>query len=525
MENPYDAMRNTEPISEDDAVMKKESASSGPEDRRENSRRSFLTESVRLVAGVAAAELLPGRVAAQQNTANAATLERLTNAKERPILLKDGIVFSMDRQVGDFQKADVLIQGKKILAVGPNLSAPAPAVVVNAMGMIVMPGFVDTHHHQFETPLRSILSDGLLGTAGDAVSSYQKTIIGTFTPAYLPEDARLGELVASLSQINAGVTTTVDTSQVSLTPEHTDACIAGLKESGRRVLFAYSAGPGGKSQYPQDIVRLRKQYFSSDDQLLTLALGDATNADQWKLARSVGAPIVSHIVDMSTLEPMAKAGLMGPDNEYIHCTRGNNETLWKAIADTDGKVSIAPAIEMQMRHGMPPLQVALDHGIRPSLSVDVECNMTADMFSIMRAAYTLQRALVNQRALTGEQNLPPLVTCRDVIEFATIAGATVAHLDSKIGTLTPGKEADIIMLATERINTFPLNNVPGTVVTLMDTSNVENVFVAGKVVKWQGKLVGVDLHRLRLQIEKSRDGLLARTSQSPNLFGTCCAAG
>ena len=178
-----------------------------------------------------------------------------------------------------------------------------------------------------------------------------------------------------------------------------------------------------------------------------------------------------------------------------------------------------------MRHGMPPLQVALDHGIRPSLSVDVECNMTADMFSIMRAAYTLQRALVNQRALTGEQNLPPLVTCRDVIEFATIAGATVAHLDSKIGTLTPGKEADIIMLATERINTFPLNNVPGTVVTLMDTSNVENVFVAGKVVKWQGKLVGVDLHRLRLQIEKSRDGLLARTSQSPNLFGTCCAAG
>ena len=101
----------------------------------------------------------------------------------------------------------------------------------------------------------------------------------------------------------------------------------------------------------------------------------------------------------------------------------------------------------------------------------------------------------------------------------------MTHLDSKIGTLTPGKEADIIMLATERINTFPLNNVPGTVVTLMDTSNVETVFVAGKVVKWQGKLVGVDLHRLRLQIEKSRDALLARTSQSPNLFGTCCALG
>jgi 5-methylthioadenosine/S-adenosylhomocysteine deaminase len=488
-----------------------------------DSRRSFLQRGATLVAAAAAAQFVPGRATAQQKTANAANLEGLINAKQRPILLKDGIVLSMDRRLGDFPKADVLIQGKKISAVGPNLSAPAQALVVNAAGMIVMPGFVDTHHHQFETPLRSILADGLLGAAGDTVSSYQKTIIGTFTPVYLPEDARLGELVASLSQLNAGVTTTVDTSQVSLTPEHTDACIAGLKESGRRVLFAYSAGQGGKARYPQDIVRLRKQYFSSDDQLLTLALGDATNADHWKLARSVGAPIVSHIVDMSALEPMLKAGLMGPDNEYIHCTRSGNEALWKAIADTGGKVSIAPAIEMQMRHGMPPLQAALDHGIRPSLSVDVECNMTADMFSIMRAAYTLQRALVNQRALSGEEKLPPLLTCRDVIEFATISGAAVAHLDSKIGSLTPGKEADLIMLATDRINTFPLNNAPGTVVTLMDTSNVENVFVAGKVVKWQGKLVGVDLHRLRVQIENSRDGLLARSGQTPNLFGTCCA--
>ena len=494
-----------------------------PFDPKDGSRRAFLQRGATLAAVAATAQLVPGSIAAQQKNANAATLETLTNAKQRPILLKDGIVLSMDRRVGDFPKADVLIQGKKISAVGPNLSAPAQAIVVNAAGMILMPGFVDTHHHQFETPLRSILADGLLGAAGDTVSSYQKTIIGTFTPVYLPGDARLGELVASLSQLNAGVTTTVDTSQVSLTPEHTDACIAGLKESGRRVLFAYSAGQGGRAQYPQDIVRLRKQYFSSDDQLLTLALGDATNADHWKLARSVGAPIVSHIVDLSALEPMAKAGLMGPDNEYIHCTRSGNEAIWKTIADTGGKVSIAPAIEMQMRHGMPPLQAALDHGIRPSLSVDVECNMTADMFSIMRAAYTLQRALVNQRALSGEEKLPPLLTCRDVIEFATVSGATVAHLDSKIGTLTPGKEADVIMLATERINTFPLNNAPGTVVTLMDTSNVENVFVAGKVVKWQGKLVGVDLHRLRVQIENSRDGLLARSGQSPNLFGTCCA--
>src|SRR5579864_2812706 len=487
------------------------------------SRRGFLRSSAGLVAGVAAAQWLPGRADAQQSAASAVTPESLRNANGRAILLKDGIVLSMDSQVGDFEKADVLIQGKKIVSVGLNLPAPAHALIVNAAGMIVMPGFIDTHHHQFETPLRSILSDGLLGTAGDNAKTYQGMILGTFAPAYLPEDARLGELVASLSQMSAGVTMTVDTSQVSLTPEHTDACIAGLRESGRRALFAYSTGPGTKSQYPQDIVRLRKQYFSSDDQLLTLALGDETDADRWKLARSVGAPIVSHIVNMSTLEPLAKAGLMGPDNEYIHCTRAGNETLWKTIADTGGKVSIAPAIEMQMRHGMPPLQAALDHGIRPSLSVDVECNMTADMFSIMRTAFTLQRALVNERALVGAKNLPELLTSRETIELATIEGARVAHLDQRIGTLTPGKEADIIMLATDRINVFPMNNVPGTVVTLLDTSNVENVFIAGKVMKWQGKLVGVDLNRIRRAIETARDGVLARAKVPRNLFDSCCA--
>src|SRR5262249_50948707 len=138
--------------------------------------------------------------------------------------------------------------------------------------------------------------------------------------------------------------------------------------------------------------------------------------------------------------------------------------------------------------------------------------------------FTLQRALVNERSLAGEQNLPPLLTCRQVIEMATIGGAKAAHLDSKIGTLSPGKEADIIMLAADRINVFPLNNVPGTVVTMMDTSNVETVLVAGRVVKWQGRLVGVDLNRLRRLIEKSRDGVLARAGHPADLFGTCCAA-
>jgi cytosine/adenosine deaminase-related metal-dependent hydrolase len=476
------------------------------------SRRGF----VKATAGLAAAG-----VAAAQGTRMPDRLLRSQNDPNRRILLQGGIVLSMDPKVGDFEKADVLIQGTKIAAVGPDLSASArSAVVVNATDRIVMPGFIDTHHHQYETLLRSILADGLLGFGSNtgAGKTYVSVIQGIFTPLYLPEDAYISELVASLNQINAGVTTTVDTSQVSLSPAHTDACIAGLKESGRRALFAYSAGMGPASQYPQDITRLRKQYFSSNDQLLTLALHGGVDATQWTLARSVGAPVVCHYIS-GGLD--AVKGLTGPDNEYIHCTQ-IDAAAWKEIADTGGKVSIAPAIEMQMRHGMPPFQTALDHGIRPSLSVDVECNMTADMFSIMRTTFTLQRALANERALAGDKNAPSLLTSRDTLELATVEGARTAHLESTAGTLTPGKEADIILLATDRINVFPLNNAPGAVVTLMDTSNVDAVFVAGKVLKWQGSLVGVDLNRIRRTIDKARDGLLARAKYPRNLFESCC---
>jgi cytosine/adenosine deaminase-related metal-dependent hydrolase len=486
------------------------------------SRRGLLAAGAGL-AGGAAAQLLAGEALAAGATA---TLDRLKRAERDPahrILLKSGIVLSLDPKIGDFDNGDVLIEGKKIMAVGRNLDAAA--LVVDARGMIVMPGFVDTHHHQYETILRGILADGVLGTPNDGKKTYQGVIQGVFTPVYEPDDAYISELVASLSQLNAGVTTTVDTSQVSHTPAHSDACIAGLRESGRRAVYTYSPGLGPASQYPKDLLRLKSQYFSSADQLLTLELNAAPNADNWALARQAGVPIICHIVgDRSgNFEKVGQAGLMGPDNEYIHCTQ-LTETHWKRIADTGGKVSIAPAIEMQMRHGMPPFQTALDHGIQPSLSVDVECNMTAEMFSIMRSAFTLQRALVNERSLSEEQNLPPLVTCREVIEMATIGGARAAHLDGKIGTLSPGKEADMIMLAADRINVFPLNNVPGTVVTMMDTSNVETVFVAGRVVKWQGRLVGVDLNRLRRLIEKSRDGVLTRAGHPADLFGTCCAA-
>jgi cytosine/adenosine deaminase-related metal-dependent hydrolase len=280
-------------------------------------------------------------------------------------------------------------------------------------------------------------------------------------------------------------------------------------------------GTGPEARYPQDIVRLRQTYFSSEDQLLTLALGASLDPKIFAYAREVGVRTVSHGVSNNTeatLLELARAGLLRPGDQYIHCTHLSDQA-WRALKDSGAQISIAPAIEMAMGHGLPPIQDALDHGIKPSLSSDVDATMAQDPFTLMRAAFTLQRLMLLQRARKGEQNLPPLLTCRDVLEFTTVAGARCASLEGKVGTLTPGKQADIVLLAADAINVWPLNNAPGAVVNVMNPGNVDTVFIAGKVKKWRGRLVGVDLARARRLAEEARDAVLARAGFRLDLLG------
>ncbi|WP_437600742.1 amidohydrolase family protein [Sorangium sp. So ce590] len=486
------------------------------------SRRQFLAVGASAL-GAAATFSAP---ASARGPAEHDDLPRHTGTGHRRYLLKGGAVLSMDPNVGDFARGDVLVQGSKIIAVGPNLHAPG-ATIIDARGMIVMPGFVDTHHHQYQTALRSFLSDGLLADDGlpHGEKNYLDYIHSTITPVFRPADAFIAVLASSLSQLDAGVTTVVDTSQVGHTPEHTDAVIEALQESGRRALFVYSPGAGPGNIFPNDLARLQSGYFSSSDQLLTLAMGgelfDPAFRDYWAIGRQNGLPIVTHLVgglgQQTLIEQLDSEGLLGPDLEFIHAS-GISAGSWQAIADAGVNVSVAAPIEMTMRHGMPPIQAALDLGVQPSLSTDVECTMTADFFTQMRTVFTLQRALINERALAGETGLPELLTCRDVIRFATIEGARVAQLSHKIGTLTPGKEADIILLRADAINVAPLNNVPGAVVTLMDRSNVDTVIVAGRIRKWRGHLVDVHMHHLRAALEASRDYIFDAAGVERELF-------
>ena len=514
------------------------------------SRRNFLKGA--MATGVAAAGL--NLFAARPAAADDPPMD--SGVPRRRYVIRGGSVMSLDPNVGDFAQADVLVEGKKILAVGPNLHAGG-AAEIDATGRIVMPGFIDTHHHQFETVLRSFLADGVLINDGSGSPSgsttYFEFILLKFAPVYRPQDVYINELFGGLSQLDDGVTTVHDVSQIHHSPQHSDAAIQALFDTGRRAAFGYfeSAGaailgtnPGNK--YPDDAVRIKNQWFSSTDQLVTMIMGGEVYLPgyekAWKIGRQLGLQVAAHILSPFNIRPtldllaQGKGGDsgrlgLGPDNLFIHMT-GMSDLGWQGVHDAGAQVSVAFPIEMNMRHGEPPILKMQSLGMEPSLSVDVECTMTADFFTQMRVCMNMQRMVVNQKILeqgifefpsqwpTPAPGTPALLTTRDVLRYGTINGAKALRLDGKVGSLTPGKEADIIILDATRINVAPLNQVPGAVVSLMDRTNVETVIVAGKVRKWKGQLLGVDLPNLRQQLEASRDYLFSAANIPQNLFSS-----
>ena len=428
-------------------------------------------------------------------------------------LVRGGAVLSLDPHIGNLTIGDVLIEGDRIVKIGPDL-ANGDAELIDATGMIVMPGFVDTHRHIWEGLLRNIGTDVPL----EGRTSYISFVLHKLAPAFRPEDAYIGNLVSALGAIDAGITTLLDWSHIQGSPAHTDAVIQALNDSGLRGVFAYGFPWWGKweERQPSWFVRAATEHFSTKDQMLTLALAAPgpeftdfeVSRDHWKLARETGARITTHVGvgtygQDSKVQEMGTAGLLGPDTTYIHCTT-LNDTEIQMIVDTGGTVSLASPVEMMMGHGMPPIQKFLDRGLHPSLSVDVETNVPADMFNQMRSVLTLQRGLAKAEGKTP-------ISPREVLSYATIEGARANGLDSKVGTLTPGKQADLIMLRTDRLNVTPLNDPTTAVVVGMDTGNVDTVLIAGRVMKRGGKLLHVDWGAVKRMTNASRDYVIEKS--------------
>ena len=444
---------------------------------------------------------------------------------DRTTLIRGGYVLTLDPALGDLPNADVLIDGDKIAAVGPGLTAGPHANVIDARNRIVMPGFVDTHRHTWQTPVRGVLPSCTL-------DEYFAGMLDNIGIQYRAEDVYIANLMGALEAINAGITTLLDWSHVNNTPEHADAAIAGLNDSGIRGIYAHGVPVGGQwwayssLDHPEDIRRIRKQYFQSDDQLLTLALaarapGNTTPEvakHDWMLARDLSIRISVHVgmrltgVHVHHVKTLHELGLMGPDTTYIHCTDSTDEEL-DLIAKTGGSASVAPFVEMLMGHGVPPTGRLVARKVRPSLSIDVVSSVPGEMFTQMRTALVQERILAFTE--TPDTAFAPTLTHRDVLEFATIEGARACALDQKIGTLTPGKQADIVLIRTDQVNVAPVIDPVATVVICADTSNIDTVIVAGRIVKQNGQLLRVDLPRLLQRLANARDHLLSKAGMIP----------
>jgi cytosine/adenosine deaminase-related metal-dependent hydrolase len=441
------------------------------------------------------------------------------------LVIRNGFVVSMDGDVGDVPNADVLVEDGKIAAVGQGLDV-SDAEEIDATGMVVIPGFVDTHRHTWQTPVRGVLPCCTL-------DNYFAVMLGSVGGHYRPEDVEGANYGGALEALNAGVTTLLDWSHINNTPDHADAAVRGLQRAGIRAVYAHGMPTGAEwwafseLEHPEDIRRIRDTYFSSDDQLLTLALAARAPGNSnfevarhdWELARDIGARISVHVgmrltgIHVNHVKNLHDLGLMGDDTTYIHMTDSTDEELdW--IAETGGTASVAPYVEMLMGHGPPPTGKLMARGVRPTLSVDVVSSVPGDMFTQMRTALVQDR--IQSHTETPDEAFEPTLTHRDVLEFATIDGARACALDHKVGSITPGKQADLVLVRARTINTAPMVDPVASVVVYADTSNVDTVLVAGKARKRGGELLDVDLDKTLSELEASRDHILGAGGLLPD---------
>jgi cytosine/adenosine deaminase-related metal-dependent hydrolase len=437
-------------------------------------------------------------------------------------LIKGGTVVTVDAKLGDYEAGEVLVENGAIVAVGANLGV-SEAEVIDATDCLVLPGLIDTHRHTWQALFRNIGSDWTL-------AHYFTGLHGTLSGHYRPADTYAANLIGTLEALDSGITTLLDWSHNLNTPEHADAALDALVETRARVVFAHGGGhrhwqPVSELAHPADDVRrLRHGRLSSDDALVTLCLAprgnqfatiEVTERD-WRLAAELGLRISCHAGDGEwgknrPIAQLAQRGMLDPTMTFVHCNTLADDEL-RMMADAGCTASISPDIELQMGHGWPATGRLLEAGIRPSLSIDVCCSNGGHLFGTMRATIGTERGFDNERARErGEASVSTMeLTCRDVLEFATIEGARACGFDAKIGSLTPGKRADVIVVRADSFGMTPMNNPVGAFVYNAHPGLVDTILVDGVVVKRAGVLVGVDQARVRRLAIDARDEILGR---------------
>jgi 5-methylthioadenosine/S-adenosylhomocysteine deaminase len=487
------------------------------------SRRAFL----KLGGAAFIADVFPpikGVASVSENPADKTTMSART-------LIRGGAIISMDPQVGNFESADLLIEGKKIAKIAPHITADG-AHEIDARGMILIPGFCDPHIHAWQGHLAGILANQ---RSQDPSHDYVEILHRRFAPIYRPQDMYVGTLITMLHCLNAGITTINDCSHNSRSSAHSDAAIQAIFDSGARGVHASGPPISGEwdHQWPTDLYRIRTKYFTSEDQLVTLrifprpqsgipadsgaVLQVRRDLDLWyTFDTAAGLPFKSPVPELYA------SGILTGKESYNHALNFPLASRL-AIAQYGARVNVAPRIDSQFftfegHRGIPAIQDWLDVGIRPSMSSDDPITYAIDMFSEMKLYYAFQRAMAQNARFNNHTTTPANITVRETLEAATLRGAEGCALSQKVGTLTVGKEADIVLIQSDTFHLYPMHNLIALVVEGATVGDVDTVFVAGKLVKQGGKMLGVNLTGIKKMVDESRDYLFGKAGWRPDRF-------
>jgi cytosine/adenosine deaminase-related metal-dependent hydrolase len=441
----------------------------------------------------------------------------------RRTLIKSATIVSMDAQLGDLDSGDLLVEGDRIIEVRPHIdlgSGAAEAEVVDGTGRIVIPGLINAHMHTWQTALRGFAANWTL-------LEYFRRMHAGLATVFRPDDIYIATLVGALNQINCGTTTLVDWCHNNPTPDHTDAAVRGLVESGIRAAFFHGSpkpepkpGEPHFSEVPhprREVERLLAGPLADRNGLVTLGLAilgphystlDVSMHD-FRLARELNLIASMHqgggpAKTVGGWEKLIEADLVGAGINIVH---GNDlpDDLLHRLVDLGATFSVTPENEMIQGHGFPITGRLLKLGTHPSIGIDLESVLAGDLLGASRVALSMQRALDNANSRRAHGAIPDTTTIptREALRWITIEGARMLGREDHIGSLTPGKLADLVVINAGDLNLFPVHDPVSSVVMQTSLANIEAVMIGGVWQKRNGRLLVSGLDEKKQQIERS----------------------
>ena len=436
-------------------------------------------------------------------------------ASGRPLVFRNATILTMDDSHTIELNSDLLVVGERIAGIGRQLAAPHGAVEIDATGGVLMPGMIDTHRHMWQTAMRGYGADWTL-------TQYFVWYYLSWGKVFRPEDIYAGNLLAAIEAIDAGVTTTVDWSHGLQTVDHAEAAVDALTEVPGRFVLAYGniqAGPWEWTAAPEFRDFVGRRFGTANDmlgfQLAFDVTGDPAFPERaaFEVARELGVPVTTHAgvwgaTNDDGIRLMHEGGFMTPSTIYVHAATLTRDSYHR-IAATGGSASVSTESEQSAGQGYPPTWQLREHGIPVSLSMDTSVWWSGDLFSAMRTTLGADRSREHLEAHAKQETVTNChLRAEDVVDWATRGGAKALGLSSVVGSLEPGKKADVVLIKNDASPVmFPLLNPYGHVAFQAQRGDVHTVVINGRVVKYDHQLTGVDLAKAREVVGQTVDYL------------------